>query len=92
MAGRIAEKWNFPDDLVQILRNQNQPASAQPGLQPVIAAVHLAANLVAVEQDLLLSSQINQSVLKSFRLDDLLELEAYHGQLQEKFGADLFQG
>jgi len=92
VAGRIAEKWNFPDDLVQILRNQNQPASAQPGLQPVIAAVHLAANLVAVEQDLLLSSQINQSVLKSFRLDDLLELEAYHGQLQEKFGADLFQG
>ena len=92
VAGRIAEKWNFPEDLVQVLRYLNQPAAAQAAVQPVIAAVHLAANLVAVEQNLLSYAHINQSVLKSLGLADPSELEACHLQLREKLGADHTRG
>jgi len=92
VAARIAEKWNFPEDLVQILRHQNQPASAQPGLQPVISSVHLAASLVATEQELLSLGQINPSVLKSLQLSSPSELETYHSQLKKKFEVESSRG
>jgi len=82
VAGRIADKWNFPEDLVQILRCHPQPWTAPVELQPVVCAVHLAASLCSVEQELLSYQQINPSVLKAFKLTDPADLEKLHQRIR----------
>jgi HD-like signal output (HDOD) protein len=85
VGARIAEKWEFPKELVLILRFQHAPASAPAALQPVLCAVHLAASLVALEQDLLPESQLNQSVLKALSLTEPERLQAFHTRVREAF-------
>lgn len=84
VAGRIAQKWNFPPDLIEVLRLQNQPPSAPADLQPVTSVVHLAASLLWVEQDLLHYSQINAQVVKHLKLHEPMALEALHGRLKTR--------
>lgn len=85
LGGRIAEKWNFPEALVQIIRHQNQPPSAPVKLQPVTCVVNLAASLLSVEGDLLQYSQINPGVLKALKLTDPARLGALHEKLKEAY-------
>jgi len=82
VAGRIAEKWNFPEDLVQVLRCHPQPWTAPLRLQPVVCAVHLAGSFCSVEQDLLSYQQINPSVVKAFKLTGPGDVEALHERLR----------
>jgi HD-like signal output (HDOD) protein len=85
LGARIAEKWNFPDDLVHIIKNQNQPQSAPAPLQPITCVVHLAGSLLSIEQDLLNYNQINGGVLKALRLADPARLTALHDRVRESF-------
>jgi HD-like signal output (HDOD) protein len=85
LGARIAEKWNFPEDLIQIIRYQNQPSGAMPALQPVTCAVHLAASLLSVEQNLLNYGQINAGVLKALRVGDQAKLVALHDKVRDAF-------
>jgi HD-like signal output (HDOD) protein len=82
LGARIAEKWNFPEDLVQIIRYQNQPQSALAVLQPVTCVVHLASSLLSVENDLLSYSQINAGVLRALKLTDTARLTALHERVK----------
>jgi HD-like signal output (HDOD) protein len=85
LGARIAEKWNFPDELVHIIKNQNQPQSAPAPLQPITCVVHLAGSLLSVEQDLLNYNQINGGVLKALRLADPARLTALHDRVREAY-------
>lgn len=85
LGARIAEKWNFPEDLIQIIRYQNQPHSAIPALQPVTCVVHLAGSLLSVEQDLLAYNQVNPGVLKALRLTEQTKLETLHDKVRDIF-------
>jgi len=58
LGARVAEKWKFPADLVQILRCQTRPSEAPEELRAVTAAVHLAASLRWVELGLMTYDQI----------------------------------
>ncbi len=83
VAGRIAQKWGFPDDLVELLKFQSQPSSAQARLQPAAAVVHLAWSLVSVERGLLHYSQISAGLMASLHLAE--GLETVHGQLRNAY-------
>ncbi len=83
IGARIAEKWDFPEELVQIIKNQNQPHVASPELQPIICVIHLAGSLLSVEQDLMTYQQINPGVVKALGFTDTEELAALHGQLRD---------
>jgi len=85
LGARIAENWNFPEDLIQIIRYQNQPQSALPVLQPVTCVVHLAGSLLSIENDLLNYNQINQGVLRSLRLTDPARLTALHNKIRDSY-------
>jgi len=85
LGARIAENWNFPEDLIQIIRYQNQPQSALPALQPVTCVVHLAGSLLSIEEDLLNYNQINQNVLRSLRLTDPEKLAALHAKVRDAY-------
>jgi len=54
----IAEKWRFPDDLIQILRNQNAPENAVAPLRITTAAIYLASSLRSIELGVLQYDQI----------------------------------
>jgi len=85
LGARIAEKWNFPEDLIQIIRYQNHPQSALPALQPVTCVVHLASSLLSVEQDLLSYHQVNPGVIKALKLSEPGRLEALHQKIRDSF-------
>jgi HD-like signal output (HDOD) protein len=82
VAGRIAEKWGFPPDLVELLRFQNQPQSASARIQPAAAVVHLAWSLVSVERGFLQYGQISPSLSAALKLG---ELEAAHGKVKAAY-------
>jgi HD-like signal output (HDOD) protein len=84
LGARIAEKWNFPEDLIQIIRYQNQPQTASPAIQPVACVVHLAGSLLSVELDLMSYSQVNQGVIKALGLAEQ-DLAAMHDRVREAF-------
>jgi len=84
LGARIAEKWNFPEDLIQIIRYQNQPQAAVPSIQPVACVVHLAGSLLSVEQDLMSYGQINAGVIKALNLSDEA-VTAMHDRVREAF-------
>jgi HD-like signal output (HDOD) protein len=84
LGARIAEKWNFPDDLVQIIRYQNQPQTASPAIQPIACVVHLAGSLLSVELDLMSYGQINQGVIKALGMNEQ-GVTALHDRVREAF-------
>ena len=84
LGARIAEKWNFPEDLIQIIRYQNQPQAASPSIQPIACVVHLAGSLLSVEQDLMSYSQINPSVVRALNLGED-SLAALHDRVREAY-------
>ena len=63
LGARIAEKWNFPDDLIVLLRYQNRPAEAPAFLSSAVCAVSLASSLRSVELGLMQYDQISEEVL-----------------------------
>lgn len=82
LGARIAEKWKFPSDLVQILRNQNQPDQVDSVLRPVTAAVHLAGCLRYVELDVLRYDQIDTGVLPGLGPRGADTLRELHGRFR----------
>jgi HD-like signal output (HDOD) protein len=82
---RIAQKWDFPEDLVNIIRHQNQPQLAEPKLQHIVCIIHLAGSLLSVEHELLSYFQINTVVLKALGLTDLEKLEELHNLIKANY-------
>ena len=63
LGARVAEKWQFPDNLVQVLRHQSWPHSVAPELLPTACIIHLAVHLNAHAQGLTQLDQIHEEVL-----------------------------
>lgn len=82
LGSRAAEKWDFPEDLVEVLRHQNRPHGAPIAVKPVACVVHLAANLLWVEQGLIQADRIDADILKALKLSDPARLAAVHGRLK----------
>lgn len=82
LGGQIAEKWHFPEDLIQILQHQNNPVEAPEALRRATAAVHLASSLRSVELKLLAYEQIPIETVALLGLHPE-QLEAVHGRLLE---------
>lgn len=70
LGAKVAEKWKFPTNLIEVLRFQAWPANVSPELYPVTCAIHLAVNLNSVEQGQIASSQIDEAALVALNLED----------------------
>jgi HD-like signal output (HDOD) protein len=64
----IAEKWNFPDNLVAAIRYHHSPARAPEKYRTLIDSVYLANMLCAVECGKAVFEQIDGSVLARFNI------------------------
>ncbi|MDR1179010.1 MAG: HDOD domain-containing protein [Spirochaetales bacterium] len=64
----IAEKWNFPETLVNAIRYHHEPHNAPKEKQDVVSAVYLANMLCNYEDEVVSFDQFDKSVLALFRL------------------------
>lgn len=87
IGARVAEKWNFPEDLVQCLRYQNHPHRALPKYQALVCAVYLASSLVAQERDMIIYEQINKNILKAFKVTSYDHLKQIHEKVKQSYQA-----
>ena len=75
----IAEKWNFPDDLVTAIRYHHDPSSAPKEYKDLVGIVYLANMFCELETGGVAFDQLEQSVLENFgisskkQVDTLLE-------------------
>ena len=78
----IAEKWRFPDDLIQLLRYQNAPEDSPEPLRIATAAIYLASSLRSVELGILRYEQISSKALTLLNISTEL-LEGLHRRFLE---------
>jgi putative nucleotidyltransferase with HDIG domain len=64
----IAEKWNFPDNLVAAIRYHHSPGLAPEKYRTLVDSVYLANMLCAIERGGAVFEQLDGSVLARFNL------------------------
>jgi len=81
IGARIAEKWNFPEDLVASIRYHHDPSSAPEEYKDLVSAVYLANVFCGLEKKTFNYDQIDPSVLANFGINSKKQVEV----LLEKF-------
>ncbi|AEJ18188.1 HDOD domain-containing protein [Gracilinema caldarium] len=79
----IAEKWNFPDNLVSAIRLHHDPNVAPTEFKDLVETVYLANMLCEYEGGTITFDQIDKKPLTSFGITNENQLEA----LLDKFAA-----
>ncbi|MCL2006894.1 MAG: HDOD domain-containing protein [Treponema sp.] len=77
----IAEKWNFPQDLVAAIRYHHDPDAAPKEYKNLVNVIYLANMLCALEKKEVKFDQLESSVLESFGITSKKQIDA----MLEKF-------
>ena len=64
----LAEKWNFPENLVSAIRFHHTPGDAPEKFRLLVDSVYLANMLCAIEQGVAVFEQLDGSVLSRFNI------------------------
>jgi putative nucleotidyltransferase with HDIG domain len=81
----IAEKWNFPDDLVLSIRYHHDPKAAPPERWEAVATIYLANCMANYEEKELTFEQISKDVLKRFGISTEEQFEFLLSKLIETY-------
>ncbi|MDR2841862.1 MAG: HDOD domain-containing protein [Spirochaetaceae bacterium] len=68
IGGLIAEKWNFPENLVASIRFHHDPSSAPDAYKDIVDAVYFANMLCEIEFGVAVPEQLDADVLAYFGL------------------------
>ncbi len=85
IGARIAEKWNFPKSLIDVIRYHHSPENAPSENKKLVSIVNLADSISYYQEELLDFYQIDQNVLKLFDLTDEDEFEVISRKLAAAF-------
>lgn len=85
----IAEKWNFPDALVNAIKYHHTPASAPPEHREVVYAVYLANAICHYEEGDVGFEQIEPTVLRQFKIVEEAQLKRILERLSEALKREL---
>jgi putative nucleotidyltransferase with HDIG domain len=77
----IAEKWNFPENLVSTIRCHHDPASAPKEHKDIVDTIYLANMFCELENGGIIFDQIDPAVLSNFGINSKKQVEV----LLEKF-------
>ena len=83
IGGMVAEKWNFPEQLVHAIQYHHDPLAAAPDEQDLVYTVYLANMLCEYEKGDVTVDQFEPQVLKSFNITANKQIDA----LLERFSA-----
>ena len=65
----IAEKWRFPDQLIEGIKYHHDPLLARAAFKDVVFCVYLANAICDVEREMISFRQLDRSVLADFGID-----------------------
>ncbi|NNM53693.1 MAG: HDOD domain-containing protein [Spirochaetales bacterium] len=82
IGARIAEKWNFPEDLIILIRYQRIPQNAIQPLQVSASLINIAQGLVSIEHDVMTYSQLSAFALRTLSLNDIEAVATLHDELR----------
>lgn len=83
----IAQKWNFPEYLVNAINNHHSPLNATAAFRDVVYTISLANIITGVEDRKYSYYYIEESVLDLFKLTDIGKLTEFHQQLKARYEA-----
>ncbi len=81
----IAEKWNFPEQLVEAIRFHHSPLECKDTNRDVVFTVYLANALTDLERDLLVYEQVDRWVLGDFGIQNEEQLTRIRKRLESAF-------
>ncbi len=81
----IAEKWNFPAQLIEAIRFHHAPLECTEEHQDIVFSVYLANALTDLERDLVVHDQINHWVLGDFGIQNEEQLTRIQKRLTAAF-------
>ncbi|MQY76732.1 MAG: HDOD domain-containing protein [Spirochaeta sp.] len=81
----IAEKWNFPEQLVAAIRHHHEPNETDENFADVVYTVYLANALTALEREQITFEQIDKNVLNDFGIQTTDHLTKIQERLDKAF-------
>ena len=88
IGAQIAEKWNFPEVIIQTIRYHHNPLSAPEKLRTVVAIVYFA-NMIANYQDETVEFyQFEPVILKLFKIKKEDQLKDFSNMLADNYSKD----
>ena len=81
----IAEKWNFPDALIEAIKYHHDPHSSSHMYQDVVYTVYLANSLCAYQDGRILFDQIDLPILREFGITTADQLDHVSERLATAF-------
>jgi len=81
----VAEKWNFPEQLVHAIQFHHDPLSALPEEQDLVYTVYLANMLCQYESDNISYDQFEPQVLDSYNISSKKQLDSLLERFAEGF-------
>ena len=85
IGARIAEHWNFPDQLISAIRYHHEPEKMSEETRELVYTVYLANSLCNIEEGTLLFEQMQPQVLEFMKVKKREALESLHTRLKEAF-------
>jgi len=84
----IAAKWNFPDQLVAVIRYHHEPSSADKEYMDVVYVVYLANFISNIEKNSLTFDQIDPVVKKHFKFVSQTDFDKFVSDLKRFVESD----
>ncbi len=84
----IAEKWNFPDIIITVIRHHHEPDMAPPASKKLTSLVYLADMISHYETHEVDYYQFDLDVLKLFGIGSETQLQKISGKLSSAFKVD----
>jgi putative nucleotidyltransferase with HDIG domain len=81
----IAEKWNFPESLINAIRFHHDPLSAPPETRDLVEMVYLANMLCEYENGNVTFDQFETSVLETYNITSKTQIDGFLARFDEGF-------
>ncbi len=88
IGGMIAEKWNFPESLVDAIKYHHEPNQAPRATNDVVNTVYLANSMSNLETGEITFEQIDPQIMSEFGIHSEDQLVAIQQRLSAAFNAD----
>lgn len=88
IGARVAEKWNFPDIIVQAIRYHHDAEDAPKGIKNITSVISLADFMVHYEKGDVDFYQIEPDILELFKISGEAQFRGISDKLKAAFNAD----
>jgi putative nucleotidyltransferase with HDIG domain len=88
IGAKVAEKWNFPPQLVHAIQFHHDPTSAAPEEQDLVFTIYLANMLCEYESGNIVFDQLEPQVLENFGLESKKHIDSLLERFSMGFARD----